>query len=249
MKPTGLQPSSSFPKATDKRNFPVFFLTAAVFILISCASPPKGLFPPRPGEPTKPVYVVNNGWHASFVVKREDIPVEAWPEKTDFPEAIYLEIGWGDKDYYMTPGFNLWYAFKALFWPTASVLHIVGFSDPLEVFFPESEIIEIPLSLPGFEQLCKTVHDSYRHDEKAHPIVAGPGLYGESRFYLSNEKYHLFKTSNVWTAKALRSAGVPVRPLFSITAGGAASQARTFGRTDTTTPSMSPEENRNRLLR
>lgn len=248
MKPTGSQ-SPSFLKVTNKRCFFVFFLTAAVFILLSCASPPKGLFPPLPGEPTKPVYVVNNGWHASFVVKKEDIPVEVWPESNDFPEAAYLEVGWGDKDYYMSPGFNLWYAFKALFWPTASVLHIVGFSDPIERFFPESEIIEIPLSLPGFEQLCKTVHNSYRHDEKDHPIVAGPGLYGESRFYLSNEKYHLFKTSNVWTAKALRSAGVPVRPLFSITAGGAARQARRFERPPTAVPSTAPEETRNRLSR
>jgi uncharacterized protein (TIGR02117 family) len=206
----------------------LLILITILFSLSACASPPKGLFPPGPGDPTKPVYIVNNGWHASFVVKREDIPTEVWPESRDFPNARYLEIGWGDKDYYMSPDFNLWYAFKALFWPTASVLHIVGFSDPIERFFSESEIIEIPLSLPGFEQLCKTVHNSYRHDERGQPVVAGPGLYGESHFYLSNEKYHLFKTSNVWTAKALRSAGVPVRPLFSITAGGAASQARKF---------------------
>lgn len=212
------------------RNGSLLTLIMILFSLSACASPPKGLFPPEAGDPTKSVYVVNNGWHASFVVKKEDIPVEVWPESDDFPNAAYLEVGWGDKDYYMSPGFNLWYAFKALFWPTASVLHIVGFSEPMERFFPESEIIEIPLSLPGFERLCKTVHDSYRHDEKDHPIVAGPGLYGESRFYLSNEKYHLFKTSNVWTAKALRAAGVPVRPLFSITAGGAAGQARKFGR-------------------
>lgn len=231
------------------RNGSLLTLIMILFSLSACASPPKGLFPPEAGDPTKSVYVVNNGWHASFVVKKEDIPVEVWPEKTDFPEAAYLEVGWGDKDYYMSPGFKLWYAFKALFWPTASVLHIVGFSDPIEAFFPESEIIEIPLSLPGFEQLCKTVHDSYRNDEKDHPIVAGPGLYGESRFYLSNEKYHLFKTSNVWTAKALRSAGVPVRPLFSITAGGAARQARRFERPPTAVPSTAPEETRNRLSR
>jgi len=211
------------------RSRPFLLAILTLFSLSACATPNNPLFPPRPGEPTKSVFVINNGWHASFVVRREDIPIEVWPESNDFPEAAYLEVGWGDKDYYMSPGFNLWYAFKALFWPTASVLHIVGFSEPIERFFPESEIIEIPLSLPGFERLCKTVHNSYRHDERGRPIVAGPGLYGESRFYLSNEKYHLFKTSNVWTANALRSAGVPVRPLLAITAGGAARQARRFG--------------------
>lgn len=205
-------------------------LAMTLLLLSACAGPKSGLFPPRPGDSTKPVYIINNGWHASFVVKRQDIPIEVWPESNDFPEATYLEVGWGDKDYYMTPGFNLWYAFKALFWPTASVLHIVGFSDPIGVFFPESEIIEIPLSFSGFERLCDTIHDSYAKDENGRPVPVGPGLYGNSLFYLSREKYHLFKTSNVWTARALRSAGVPVRPLFSITAGGAARQARRFGR-------------------
>lgn len=209
---------------------PIFFLIVTALFFSSCASPPKGLFPPGEGEPTKPVYVINNGWHASFVVKQEDIPAEVWPERNDFPDATYLEVGWGDKDYYMSPGFNLWYAFKALFWPTASVLHIVGFSDPIEGFFPESEVIRIDLSLDGFERLCKYVHESYAHDARGNPIPVGPGLYENSLFYLSEEKYHLFKTSNVWTAKALQSAGVPVRPLFSITANGAARQARKFGR-------------------
>lgn len=231
------------------RNGSLLILIIILFSLSACAAPPKGLFPPEAGDPTKPVYVVSNGWHASFVVDKQDIPVEVWPESRDFPDARYLEVGWGDKDYYMAPGFNLWYAVKALFWPTASVLHIVGFSDPIEDFFPESEIIRIDLSLPGFERLSAYVHDRYTHDATGSPIPVGPGLYGKSVFYLSEGKYHLFKTSNVWTAKALRSAGIPVRPLFSITAGGAAREARRFERPPTAVPSTSPKENRNRLSR
>lgn len=229
-----------------KRNGSLLTLILIFFSFSACASPPKGLFPPEAGEPSKSVYIVNDGWHASFVVRQEDVPAEVWPESRDFPDARYLEVGWGDSDYYPADRFNLWYAIKALFWPTRSVLHIVGFNEPVDQFFPESEIIEISLSVPGFERLCKTVHDSYRH-EGGQPVVVGPGRYGESRFYLSNERYHLFKTSNVWTARALRSAGVPVRPLLSITAGGMARQARRFGRPPTAAPSTIREENRSRL--
>lgn len=201
-----------------------------VLLWAACAAPKNALFPPEAGAPSKPVYIVHNGWHASFVVRREDVPPPVWPESGDFPEATYLEVGWGDKDYYMSSRFNLWYAFKALFWPTRSVLHIVGFNEPLSAFFPESEIVQIDLAPESFARLCDTVHDSYAHDDRGRTIPLGPGRYGNSLFYLSDEKYHLFKTSNVWTARALRSAGVPVHPGRSITAGGLAAQVRRFGR-------------------
>ena len=207
-------------------------LMLAFLLWPACAAPNSSLFPPRPGEPSEPVYLINNGWHASLVVKREDIQTRIWPESADFPEAIYLEVGWGDRDYYTANRFHLWYAVKAVFWPTSSALQIVGFREPVDQFFPESEIIEIDLSPEGFARLCAYFHDSYAHDAGGHPISLGPGRYGNGRFYLSDEKYHLFKTSNVWTARALRSAGVPIHPLLSITAGSLAFQARRIGRPD-----------------
>ena len=30
-----------------------------------------------------------------LVVKYDDIDPHLWPEKDDFPEALYLEVGWG----------------------------------------------------------------------------------------------------------------------------------------------------------
>jgi hypothetical protein len=57
----------------------------------------------------------------------------------------------------------------------------------------------------------------------------GPGLYGNSRFYLSRETYHLFNTCNVWTARALRAAGLPITPARAISVESLMSQARKFG--------------------
>ena len=52
----------------------------------------------------------------------------------------------------------------------------------------------------------------------------GPGLYGDSRFYPAWESFHLFRTCNVWTAQALRAAGLPFRD--SITMEGLMAQGR-----------------------
>lgn len=196
---------------------------------VACAAPVKGLFPPAENEHIRTIYLVSHGWHAGIVVKRTDIPDGVWLEKNNFPESEYLEIGWGDRTYYMTPEAHWGTVFKAALWPTQSVLHIVRFSDAVPAYFPNSEIIEINLSFQGFERLVRYIAESYAKDETGHVILLGPGLYGNSNFYLSREIYHGFKTCNVWTARALRAAGCPITPAFAIRVEGLMSRARTFG--------------------
>jgi hypothetical protein len=58
-------------------------------------------------------------------------------------------------------------------------------------YFPDSEIIEIKLSFPGFEKLCRYIADSYAKDEAGHALPLGAVLYGKNRFYLSRETYHV----------------------------------------------------------
>ncbi len=204
-------------------------ITVVLAACVACAAPVKGLFPPGESAPTKSIYLVSHGWHAGIVVKRADIPDGVWPEHSDFPESEYLEVGWGDREYYMTPEAHWGLAFKAALWPTSSVLHLVGFSGPVPAYFPKTEIIKIELSHPGFEELCRYIAASYAKDDRGQTIQLRPGLYGKSRFYLSREIYHGFKTCNVWTARALRAAGCPITPALAIRVDGLMSRARTFG--------------------
>ena len=57
----------------------------------------------------------------------------------------------------------------------------------------------------------------------------GPGQAPVSRFYPARERYYLWRTCNTWTARALRAAGVPITPLYAITAGNVMYQARQSG--------------------
>jgi uncharacterized protein (TIGR02117 family) len=206
----------------------MFMMLLPVMLLGSCASPPAR--PSNMPEPAKWVYVVSHGWHTGIVVKREDIPVGIWPEHRDFPEAKYLEVGWGDKRFYQAPNATLSLALKAAFTATPSVLRIIGFTAPVEVYFPESDIIEVGLSLEGFERLGRFIHQTYQRDASGRPISLGRGPYGNSVFYLAVGNYHLFNTCNNWTAKALKAAGCPIAPARAITAGNVMSQTRRCGR-------------------
>jgi len=223
---------------------------AGVFLFIllgACASPTTrpwmgegdrvgneqsmNIFPSGNGAARKPVYLVSHGWHTGIVVRRVDLPAAIWPESADFPGAEYLEVGWGDRDYYQSREPDLWLTLKAVFWPTPSVLHIAAFSGPVASYFPRSEVVELELSQRGFERLSGFVHRRFHRNSAARSARLGPGLYGQSAFYPAREKFHLFNTCNVWTARVLRAAGLPVTPFFAITTDSVMSQARPFGKT------------------
>ena len=195
----------------------------------ACTAPVRDVPAPSEIEPHKTIYLVSHGWHAGIVLRRTDIPDSDWPALGDFPNAQYLEVGWGDMDFYLTADPHWGLTLKAALWPTASALHIVGFNGPVLAYFPYSEIIRIELSSAGFEHLSHTIAASFALDEAGNATLLGPGLYGNSRFYLSRETYHLFNTCNVWTARVLRTAGLPITPARAITAEDLMSQARKFG--------------------
>jgi uncharacterized protein (TIGR02117 family) len=200
-----------------------------VVTFCACAAPVRDLFPPGDDASAKAIYLVSHGWHAGIVLRRADIPADLWPENAVFPYAEFIEVGWGDKQYYQTPDAHFGIALRALLWPTPSVLHIVGFNGAVTEYFPSSEIIEIKLGEPGFELLLHYIAASFMRDDSGQAQPIGPGLYGNSRFYLSRESYHLFNTCNVWTARALRAAGVPITPSFSITVEQLMAQAQNLG--------------------
>jgi uncharacterized protein (TIGR02117 family) len=204
-------------------------LSLILLALGACAAPPPGPAEPQGGGPGVAVYLVAHDKHSGIAVRRADIPAGLWPESRDFPQAEFLELGWGDRDYYYGRNQGLVSTLRAALWfNNPSVLHVAGVRGTLTESFPASEIIEVKLSRDGFERLIRYIHDA--HDRAGAPAVAplGPGLYGDSRFYPGWESFNLLRTCNVWTARGLRGAGLPVED--SITLGGLMSQAREIGK-------------------
>jgi uncharacterized protein (TIGR02117 family) len=195
----------------------------------ACVGPVADLYPPPSDGPAIAIWVVSHGWHTGLVVPWEAVPGEIWPERDDYHGARYLEVGWGDRDFYQAQDPTLGLAIKATFWPTPSAVHVVALNQPPASFFSRAEIVELELTPQGFARLCAFIAHAYARDEHGRAIPLGPGLYGVSQFYLGRESYFL-TTCNVWTARALRSAGLPISPIYALTAGNVMFQAKRFGR-------------------
>jgi uncharacterized protein (TIGR02117 family) len=204
-------------------------LPSLLIALGACAAPESNPVAPGNPDPGVPVYLVAHDKHSGIAVLRSDIPAGLWPEIRDFPQADYLEVGWGEREYYYGRDQGFTGAMRAAFGSNnPSVLHVAGVRGSLAKSFPASEIIEVKLSPDGFERLVRYIHDAF--DRKGAAVVAplGPGLYGDSRFYPGWETFSLMRTCNVWTARGLRDAGLPIDD--SITMEGVMSQARAIGR-------------------
>ena len=214
--------------AFDKGLF--WVIQIALVVLLAAYGGQSGPHRPVSVVDVEPVYLVGQGWHAGIVIRRTDATAAWWPEQDDFPDATFLEVGWGDRVFYQNPDPGVGKMLKAGLWPTRSVLHVVGFRPPVTDYFPASEVIRIDLPQAGVDSLAAFIHAAYARDEAGQPIALGPGLYGESRFYAGRERYHVFKNCNTWAARALRAAGVPLRPAEVLTAGDLLKQVRPFGR-------------------
>jgi uncharacterized protein (TIGR02117 family) len=205
------------------------WLVLLVALCAGCAGALQEPYPPAEGEAVRLVYVTDHGWHTGIVVRQSDVPAALWPTHRDFPGSKYVEIGWGDRNFYLAPQGTLWLALKAAFWSTSAVLHVIAFDGPPNRSFPGREVVALRVSEHGFRQLADFVGAAWATDESGEPIRLGPGLYPLSRFYLANGKYSLLRTCNAWTATALRAAGLPINPTFVVTASQVMNEARSFG--------------------
>lgn len=200
-------------------------VSLACFLAAGCAGPIKSLYPPRPGETPRSIYVIHHGsLHTGVAVKRSDIPPGLWPAHRDYAKFKYLEIGWGEDDGYRKPLTSA-IAINALAGSRRTVLLADGFRAVGEkINSPRFTVIQVDLSDRGFARLCRHIDQTYALDDAGRPIQLEKG------WYRARGIYSAFRTCNTWAAEGLRQAGCPITPAYCLTPGPLLSQVRRFGR-------------------
>lgn len=163
------------------------------------------------------VNILSHGWHTGIALPADDLNRKIKDLKVRFPNALYYEIGWGDAGFYQADKITPGLALRALFYSSGTVVHIVGFRERPEVFFPESEVIRIRIDGNGYEGMLNFIESSFLKDLSGNIVSLKRGIYGDSQFYMAEGRYHAFNTCNTWTAKALASAGIDIWPGLKLT--------------------------------
>ncbi len=199
-----------------------------LIITTGCLGPVTELYPEDKEERPIPIYLISHGWHVGIAIESEYI-LSQLPDHEKMPKAEYLKFGWGDGRYYTDSDAGFGLLLRAALWPTRSVLHIVGIDIPLDRYFMGSEIIKIQITQLGADEFAKFINDRFRRDEDGNVRFNSDGLYTNSSFFDAIGRYYLPKTSNTWTARALRKTGYPITPFYSLTSGNVIQQARKDG--------------------
>lgn len=204
-------------------------LTAAAGLLAAACAASDAPLPPLPaaGGPARTIHAVSHGWHTGVVIRRADVPSGIWPEQADLAAYAYIEIAWGDRDFYQAPEATSGLALRAAFRSRESVLHMIGLDHPRQSAGPEGDSAEIRVPAEGLGRLAAFLEAAHARDAAGRAIRLGPGLAGpRSRFYLARERYSLLRTCNTWTARALEAAGCGPPPSAALTASAVMAQAR-----------------------
>jgi uncharacterized protein (TIGR02117 family) len=200
-------------------------ILSTVFLLSACSSTPYVVKPAEEINPLKSekIFVTQHGTasggeHTGIIIAAKDLEADS-PFLTErFDNPKFYEIGWGEKDYYQakvkTPNLE----FKAMYWPTQTAVHVVALRKEPARHFPKAEIIELQLSENEYNSLREYISSTFFLDRTQQVVLLKSGLYGDDQFYLANGKYTIFNTCNVWTAKALKSAGLDINPSNKLTA-------------------------------
>ena len=208
----------------------LWVLAGAAFITARPADPM--LWPPRPDAGRIEVVLVSNGYHTGLALPRETLAEFAGGR--GYPALIavtqrfaafeWIEFGWGDREFYQsvpTVGdLSIPLALRALFSSERSVLHVVGLAgDPARIF-TGAELVRIPLSRNGFDQMLAKLDATFVPPQGGALGDLGRGLYGASLFYPANGTFSIFKVCNHWIADLLGAAGLPKAPVLATLPSG-----------------------------
>lgn len=213
--------------AAKRRGRPRLVVAALLVLLLAGAAwagwpaPMPDRYPPAPGAPDNHlVWVVSHGWHTGIVVDRAAARGLLPALDGVFPDARYLEIGWGDEGFYTAPdgAITVGLALEAMFSSRGSVLHVVALSGPPAAVFSRAQIQPLVVSDAGFRAMLAAIGESFRRDSAGRGIALRRGIYGDSLFFMGLGRYWVLYTCNSWTAAMLRETGCPISAPISLAA-------------------------------
>ena len=162
------------------------------------------------------IWITTNGMHTGIILpavtEDADFPAEFRHPDAGSPVAPpYVLVGWGDREFFahvprwsaLTPGL----ACGSILGTHRSALNLFWMKR-----VPMDGPMSYELSPEQYRRLTTFIFSAAERGPDGHPVpLAMPQTERDLKdvYYASPERYHLFRTCNVWTTEALHEAGVP----------------------------------------
>lgn len=177
------------------------------------------------------VYLVKENWHTGIMFSIDEFTIQSLPVLKYFEGYEYIDIGWGDADFYQIPDFDLFLAAKAILIPTPTVMRFDGYKFPIEKIIEWREFaLKFELPKARFLMLVNYINEHLLFDENGDPLISKHDEHSPVYFFKSKGEYHLFRTCNTWAAQALQATGIDVDTFGLITASQLYSKFADYGK-------------------
>ncbi|HWQ87628.1 DUF2459 domain-containing protein [Brevundimonas sp.] len=199
----------------------VLAILAAVWTWTAPGDP--DLWPARADGAGVEVHLLDNGFHTDLAVPRRALEARPGPladAVRGLAAGDWILIGWGDAKFYVDQSpmeSRLPDGLRAFFRPgNASVIMLdPAQRDPRTAFAPGTRRT-LRLSGAGFEAMADHIQNSMELTD-GRPRIAAARAGDDARFFASREHFSIGHLCNHWSAGVLNAAGLPVRPIRSIT--------------------------------
>lgn len=169
------------------------------------------------------VQVLDNGFHTDLAVPRASLEARSGPlaeAVRSLPPGDWILIGWGDAKFYVDQSpmtDRLPDGARAFFRPgNASVIMLDPTRSDPQTLVAADRRRALRLSAAGFEAMAAHIEASLElSDGRARIAAARAG--DDARFFASHEHFWIGRLCNHWSAGVLNAAGLPARPLRSVT--------------------------------
>ncbi|WP_082560162.1 MULTISPECIES: DUF2459 domain-containing protein [unclassified Brevundimonas] len=206
-----------------KRFLAVAVLAAFAAVWTWTAPGDPALWPARADEALVEVHLLDNGFHTDLAVPRRALEARRGPladAVRGLAPGDWILIGWGDAKFYVDQSpmeSRLPDGLRAFFKPgNASVIMLdPAQRDPRAAYAPGTRRT-LRLSAAGFDAMADHIQGSLDLSD-GHPRIAAARAGDDARFFASREHFSIGHLCNHWSAGILNAAGLPVRPIRSIT--------------------------------
>ncbi|MHB9040310.1 MAG: DUF2459 domain-containing protein [Melioribacteraceae bacterium] len=177
------------------------------------------------------IYLVKVNWHTGLMIPVNDFTKKILPVLSYFDGFKYVDIGWGDAEFYQSPGFNICLAVNAILVPTPTVIRIDGYKFPIERVIEWREFaIQFVLTKERFLRMADFINQSFKYDDYKKVIISLRDKEKPIIFFKSVHYYFFMRTCNTWAAEAIQSTGVEIDTFGLVTAGQLYSKLSRFGK-------------------
>lgn len=151
------------------------------------------------------IYVKSNGVHTDVILLTSDLQHNI-KNSLNQNLSTYTAFGWGDKGFYIEiptwDDLTFGVAFNAMFLTSETAMHVTPYQRVA------SHWKKVMLSNEQLSNLQNYIYDSFQLKNEVFDKIDFEGYTPTDAFYEAKGSYHLFKTCNVWTNRALKVADV-----------------------------------------